>query len=323
MFLLQLLELFGGIGSGRIALKRLGLPIKAIDYVEIDQKAVNSYNAMFANELEYITQNVVGWNLRPHIALHGSPCQDNSQIGKRKGMVFKSGTRSALLWDVVKIFEQYGEWKPPIAVWENVPGVLKIKESKGAFFEYLNKMESLGYTNSYTILNAMDFGLPQRRERLFCVSVLDDKPFDFNTLKTRKMESISNFLLPNDIVPDQYNVTQPSVIGAIGKTGELRRATVIKDYAYTITTRQDRTPAQVIYCGNGRYRYLTELECWRLQGYTDEEYLAAESVTPRNGRFRMPLYEQAGNSIPVPVLVSLFEALLECYWHSICNLQAG
>lgn len=308
--MLQILELFGGIGSPRIALKRLGIPTKSIDYVEIDQKAVNSYNAMFASDLNYKIQSVVNWNLRPDALIHGSPCQDNSVIGKKEGMEYKSGTRSSLMWETLEIIEQFGEWKPKIVIWENVPGVMRIKKSKGAFIKYLEQMEYLGYTNSFQILNAMDFGLPQNRNRVFCVSLLDKEPFNFNILRTSETERISKYLLPNEMVPAQYTVTQPSVLEVVGKKGSLRRATVIKDFAYTITTRQDRTPAQVISCGNDRFRYLTELECWRLQGYTDEEYFAAESVTPINGRFRMPLYEQAGNSIPVPIFESLFEALL-------------
>lgn len=60
----QILELFGGIGSPRCALRNLGIPTKAIDYVEIDEKAVRSYNSMFAEELPYKTQSVVGWNLK-------------------------------------------------------------------------------------------------------------------------------------------------------------------------------------------------------------------------------------------------------------------
>lgn len=78
---LQILELFGGIGSPRVALKNLGVPVKSIDYVEIDEKAVRSYNAMFADELAYQTQTVVGWNLKPDILIHGSPCQDFSIAG--------------------------------------------------------------------------------------------------------------------------------------------------------------------------------------------------------------------------------------------------
>lgn len=49
--MLKILELFGGIGSPRVALRNLGIPVKAIDYVEIDEKAVRSYNAMFKSEL--------------------------------------------------------------------------------------------------------------------------------------------------------------------------------------------------------------------------------------------------------------------------------
>ena len=79
--MIQILELFGGIGSPRIALRNLGIDTKSIDYVEIDEKAVRSYNAMFADEFQYKTQSVVGWNLKPDILIHGSPCQDMSIAG--------------------------------------------------------------------------------------------------------------------------------------------------------------------------------------------------------------------------------------------------
>ena len=59
----QILELFGGIGSPRCALRNLNIPTKAIDYVEIDEKAVRSYNSIFSEELSYKTQNIIGWNL--------------------------------------------------------------------------------------------------------------------------------------------------------------------------------------------------------------------------------------------------------------------
>ena len=59
-------------------MRNIGVPVKSIDYVEIDEKAVRSYNAMFAAEHEYSPQTVVGWNLKPDILVHGSPCQDFS-----------------------------------------------------------------------------------------------------------------------------------------------------------------------------------------------------------------------------------------------------
>lgn len=92
----QILELFGGIGSPRCALRNLNIPTKAIDYVEIDESAVRSYNSMFRQELPYRAQSVVGWNLKPDILIHGSPCQDFSIAGHQRGADEGSETRSSL-----------------------------------------------------------------------------------------------------------------------------------------------------------------------------------------------------------------------------------
>jgi DNA (cytosine-5)-methyltransferase 1 len=305
---LQILELFGGIGSPRIALRNIGVPVKAIDYVEIDEKAVRSYNAMFADELSYKTQSVIGWNLKPDILVHGSPCQDFSIAGQQKGANEGSETRSSLMWETIHIVQNMGEWKPQYVIWENVKNVLS-KHMKINFDRYISEMENMGYANNYEILDARDFGLPQKRERVFTISSLNGEKFNFKDLIRTPMKNISDYLLCNDEVPKVYDVTQPSVYNVIGHAG-IKRATVIKDYVYTITTRQDRTPAQVIDCGNGRYRYLTELECWRLQGYYDEDYEKARAVQEKVGRFCMPLYKQAGNSIAVPIFESIFRKII-------------
>jgi DNA (cytosine-5)-methyltransferase 1 len=123
------------------------------------------------------------------------------------------------------------------------------------------------------------------------------------------VEINEKFLEDDASVPDVYDVTQPSVLACIGEKG-IRRATVITDCAYTITTRQDRTPAQVIDRGGGRYRYLTERECWRLMGYTDEDFDRAKAVQERNGKYYKALYDQAGNSIAVPIFESIFRKII-------------
>lgn len=318
---IQILELFGGIGSPRVALRNIGIPTKSIDYVEIDEKAVRSYNAMFEKELQHSPQTVVGWNLQPDILIHGSPCQDFSiaghqgkataeegRINKGKGGDEGSGTRSSLMWETVHIIEQMGEWKPTVVIWENVKNVLS-KHMVHNFNRYLNYMEKLGYTNSYKVLDARDYGIPQARERCFTVSVLGEKGFDFALMKKKPMRNIQEFLETGD-VSDCYMVTQPSVYECIGKKG-IRRATVIDTYANTITTRQDRTPAQVIDLGGGKYRYLTELECWRLMGYSDDDFYAAESTCKvEPGRMNRTLYHQAGNSIVVTIFESMFDAII-------------
>lgn len=304
----QILELFGGIGSPRCALRNLGIPTKAIDYVEIDEKAVRSYNNMFSEELPYKTQSVVGWNLKPDILIHGSPCQDFSIAGHQRGADEGSETRSSLMWETIHIIEQMGRWKPQYIIWENVKNV-KSKHMIANFVRYQKELEQMGYTNNYEVLDAREFGLPQARERVFTISCLKGEKFNFDDLIRTPMQDIRDFLEDNDSVPEVYDVTQLSVRNVIGQTG-IKRATVIKDYAFTITTRQDRTPAQVIDCGGGRFRYLTELECWRLQGYTDEDFERAKAVHKRAGRYYTALYKQAGNSIAVPIFESIFRKII-------------
>ena len=299
--MIQILELFGGIGAPRKALVNLGVPVKAIDYVEIDEKAVRSYNAIFNKELEYKTQSVVGWNLKPDILIHGSPCQDFSIAGHQKGADEGSETRSSLMWETLNIIKQMGIWKPRIVIWENVKNVLS-KHMVCNFNRYLKEMQKLGYTSNYEVLNAMDFGVPQNRNRVFTISCLDGTSFNFETLERIPMKNISDFLDNN--VSEEYTVTQPSILRAIGNKG-IKRATIIEDYCYTITERQDRCPAQVIKLDKDKYRFLTDLECWRLQGYSDEDYYNAAKVNNKRA-----LYKQAGNSIPIPILEAIFKELI-------------
>ena len=301
--MLQILELFGGIGSPRKALLNLGVPTKAIDYVEIDEKAVKSYNEIFRNELDYKTQDVRGYNLKPDILIHGSPCLNISIAGKQEGADPNSGTESSLMWETLNIIKQMGMWKPRVVIWENVKNLLS-KHMIHNFNRYLQEMEDLGYTNSFEVLNAMDFGLPQNRNRVFTISMLDGTRFNFDTLERTKYRPLEEFLEKE--VSEEYIVTQPSILRGIGKKGVVNRATVIKDYCYTITERQDRCPAQVIDIGNGKYRFLTDKECWLLQGYDVEDYNNAAKVNSKRA-----LYKQAGTSIPVTIFESIFKQLLD------------
>ncbi|NSK43419.1 DNA (cytosine-5-)-methyltransferase [Blautia luti] len=202
---IQILELFGGIGSPRCALRNLNIPTKAIDYVEINEKAVRSYNSMFREELAYKTQTVVGWNLKPDILIHGSPCQDMSiaghqgkatgegRINRGKGSDEGSGTRSSLMWETIHIIENMGEWRPRYVIWENVKNV-KSKYMRPNFDRYMVEMERLGYTNNFEVLDAREFGLPQARERVFTVSVLNGERFEFDDLIRTPMRNLQEFL---------------------------------------------------------------------------------------------------------------------------------
>lgn len=308
--MIQILELFGGIGAPRKALINLGVDHKSIDYVEWNEKAVRTYNAMFDNR--YRPQTVVGYNLQPDILVHGSPCQDFSIAGKQYGGNTEDGTRSSLMFETIKIIEGFGIWKPKVVIWENVKNVFSSK-MVGAFNSYLRDMERLGYTNSYQVLDARDFGIPQARERIFTISILGNEVFDFDKLRKRPMQPIGNFL--ESTVEEKYLVTQPSMICKLPgnkPTGNFKRLLDrIEDFTYTITTRQDRCPnSGVLHLGGDKWRYLTERECWRLMGFDDEDFEAALLEHPTTSGMNRTLYHQAGNSIVVQVLESIFELLL-------------
>ena len=172
---IKILELFGGIGACTKAFKRLGIPHKVVDYVEIDKYAVASYNAINGNNFE--PQDICTWDkdIEVDLIMHGSPCQDFSLAGKGAGGDKDSGTRSSLMYETIRIVDKL---KPKYVIWENVKNLLS-KKHRHNFDVYLETMEQLGYTNYYQVLNAKDYGIPQNRERVFTISILGDRNFEF------------------------------------------------------------------------------------------------------------------------------------------------
>ena len=175
---LKVLELFGGIGAIRKAFERQNIPHKVVDYVEIDEFAVKSYNAMFGTNFE--PQDISKWDkdIEVDFIMHGSPCQDFSIAGLQKGGDEGSGTRSSLMYETIRLVKKLN---PSYVVWENVKNLVSDKHYHN-FRKYLNTMEDFGYNNYYQVLNAKDYGIPQNRERVFTVSIrkdIDHKQFYF------------------------------------------------------------------------------------------------------------------------------------------------
>lgn len=306
---MKVIELFGGIGSPRAALEKLGVDFEVVDYVEIDESAVRSYNAMYGENYE--PQDIVEWDKDMDVDLifHGSPCQDFSMAGYGLGGDKDAGTRSSLMWHTVRIVDKL---RPTIVIWENVKSVL-FKNHIDTFNAYIDTLSNMGYNTTYKVLNSMDFGVPQNRDRIFVVSILDGE-FNFDTIKHVPTNNINNYL--EETRDYKYLVTQPSMLKQIPipeNIGEPRYGYVriIDEYVWTISTKQVRSPnAGVIDLGDGTYRYLTERETWRLMGFSDEQFDKALSANPSRGNYlNTQLYKQAGNSIVVDVLVELFRGL--------------
>lgn len=307
----KILELFGGIGAIRKAFINLKISYEVVDYVEIDKACVKSYNALYGEA--YKPKSVVGYkapNEKIDLIMHGSPCQDFSRIGKKQGGAKNSGTRSSLLFETIRIIKEMKE-KPKWIIWENVKGVLD-RNMRGSFFIYLKVLENLGYESKYEILNAMDFGIPQKRERIFVVSCLGANKFSFNKLERKETRPLSEFLEKD--VSELYTMTQPYMLEFLNKgiDNSFRgRLKVIKDFSYTISTKQMRVPnSGIIDIGNGQYRYLTERECLRLMGFDDSDIDKLEEVHPRRKNCTSSkLYKQAGNSIVVDILMAIIKEI--------------
>ena len=100
------------------------------------------------------------------IIFHSSPCQSFSCAGKGEGGDEGSGTTSSLMWESLRLIETS---KPKYVVWENVANVLSDKH-KHNFIKYLEKLTEFGYESSFDLLNSKNYGIPQNRLRIFCVS---------------------------------------------------------------------------------------------------------------------------------------------------------
>lgn len=172
---LKVLEAFGGIGACTQALKNLGIDFEVVDYIEIDKYACKSYNAI--NNTNFEPQDITEWDkdIDVDLIMHGSPCTNISVAGKQEGADEGSGTKSSLMYETLRIVEKL---KPKYVVWENVKNLLGPKHRHN-FDNYIKRMESLGYTSCYKVLNAKDYGVPQNRERVFTVSIRNDKGFAF------------------------------------------------------------------------------------------------------------------------------------------------
>lgn len=176
---LRLIELFAGIGSQTQALTNIGIAHKVVAISEIDKYAIQSYEAMHgtANNLGDIRK--IEELPDADLWTYSFPCQDISVAGKGAGI--KEGTRSGLLFEVERLLRVASEegTLPKYLLLENVKNLVS-KKFKANFDKWLDFLGDLGYTNYWKVLNAKDYGIPQNRERVFCISIRGEhKPFVF------------------------------------------------------------------------------------------------------------------------------------------------
>ena len=168
---LTFIDFFAGVGGFRLGFEQAGL--RCIGFCENDKFALKSYKAMFDTKGEWHKDdiNTIKSEEIPYadIWCGGTPCQDVSIAGMRKGL---SGDRSGLFFKFIELLKGKDEKdKPTFIVLENVKGLLSSHRGFD-FTEYLHQISQAGYDAIWQVLNSKDFGVPQNRERVFLIGHL-------------------------------------------------------------------------------------------------------------------------------------------------------
>lgn len=164
-----------------------------------------------------------------YILTYSFPCQDLSKAGLRKGI--ENGTRSGMLYQVLRILTELQN-KPQILIMENVPDLIESK-----FIDKFKKLEnflsSLGYSNYCEVMNGIDYNVPQKRKRVFMVSILGDYNFNFPP-KVRLTKTLEDNLDNN--VDKKYYLTDKMLKGKINTKFNQYKLKVQRNVSDCITT---------------------------------------------------------------------------------------
>ncbi len=168
---IRVIELFAGIGAQASALERIGVDHELVCVSEIDERAYRAYCAIHGDVPNLGDITKIEHLPECDLLTYSAPCTDISMAGRREGMEEGSGTRSSLLWEVGRLLTDYNErgCLPDVLLMENVDAIL-FQANMPGFQRWMKILSDMGYTNSYQVLNAKDYGVPQNRKRCFLVS---------------------------------------------------------------------------------------------------------------------------------------------------------
>ena len=298
------IDLFAGMGGFHVALESLGA--KCVYANEWDKDAQEVYESNFGIKPDGDITQVDEKTIPDHdILCAGFPCQAFSISGKRLGF---NDSRGTLFFDVARIVK---EKKPKVVFMENVKNFASHDGGK-TMAVVKATMEELGYTFDYKVLNAVDYGVPQKRERVYMVCFRNDiDSSEFSFPKPFKlMKHVEDFLLDdeemvkhlyiqredtyyNDTIDDKYS-DKAIRLGIVNKGGQGERIYSTKGIAITFSAYGGGVFAKTGgYLVNGRPRRLHPRECARLMGYPDN-YI----ISPKASQ----AYKQLGNSVVVDVI---------------------
>lgn len=293
---LRCIDLFCGIGGFRYAAESFGL--ECVFSSDIDEHCQQAYEANFGERPFGDITKIDAADIPNHdILLGGFPCQPFSIIGERKGF---NDARGTLFFNVARIIEAK---RPKAFVLENVKQLAGHNGGR-TIKRIVSVLHDLGYFVDWRVLNALHFGLPQKRERVFIVGVRDGTPPFRWIFPVTPMRPLSGLLEKN--VPQKYFASD-----AIIKKRQDRhrskykpaiwhenKAGNISSYPYSCALRAGASYNYLLVDGKRR---LTPRELLRLQGFPDSFRIVTTDSQTR---------KQAGNAVPVPMATAVLGRLL-------------
>lgn len=289
-------DIFCGIGGFHLAASSFGM--KCVFACDIDEEARKTYHHNFgimpAGDIARVREKQVPDH---DLFLAGFPCQPFSIIGKRQGFADIRGT---LFFEIIRILKVK---RPRAVLLENVKQ-LASADKGGVMARMVSELKRLNYHVDTKILNALDYGLPQKRERVLIAATLD--PFvDFPWPSgTKQMKPLSEILEPNP--PERFYVSerirQNRQAAHTSKYNpgiwHENKAGNISSYPYSCALRAGASYNYLLVNGERR---LTPREMLRLQGFPDSFEIVSNDSQAR---------KQAGNGVPVPLVIAGIEGVL-------------
>lgn len=313
----KFMDFCAGIGGGRLGLLKNGL--ECVGYSEIDSSAINTYTMLYGeSENNFGDLMKINFDNLPEfdIMIAGFPCQTFSVIGQRRGM---DDLRGQVIYGLINILTSKNI---PYFILENVKGLVN-HNNGNTIKTILSDLEKAGYAVRYKVLNSLNFGVPQMRERVYFVGLRKEK---INPLVKFKWPDIvqtpplQNYLIDtkNEILDPYNDATFIKYFNNKYNKGLFCLEDILKEDYLVLDTRQsdlrlyrNKVPTLrtgrhgILYVKNGRLHKLSGYESLLLQGFPKS--LADKvniTMLDRN------LLSQAGNAMTVTTIEAIGRELL-------------
>lgn len=296
----RFIDLFAGIGGIRLGFESVGG--RCVFSSEFDEDACKTYEANFGEHPSGDITKIEAKDIPDFdILLGGFPCQAFSIIGKKEG--FANETCGTLFFEIERILK---EKKPKAFMLENVRN-LTAHDGGNTFKVIKEHLEALGYTVYAKVLNALDYGVPQKRERIFIVGFLEPIMFHFpEPIPEEERKSLADILEKD--VDEKYYVKdriRESRLERLKDKNYPKPYISHENMAGSITPHPYssalRAGASANYILINDERRPTEREMLRIQGFPDDY-----KVVVTYGKMK----KQCGNSVAVPVIKAIAREMI-------------